>query len=105
MVAIADRLSAAEREDNLQQRIDVSRTPLQSILASIQGIRDVSVDCKLSYKKLCFNPFKDSFPVEKPEEAIAEGDYDYWWHRFVEEIERVLVKESTDNKSFIKFTV
>lgn len=100
LVAIADRLSAAEREDNLQQRIDVSRTPLQSILASIQGISDVSVDCKLSYKKLCFNPFKDSFPVEKPEEAIAEGDYDYWWHRFVEEIERVLVKESTDNKKF-----
>ena len=100
LVAIADRLSAAEREDNTNDADDVARIPLHSILASIQGIRNISVEYKPSYKKICFNPFADPYPVDKPEEAISERDYDSWWEQFVSEIDQVLAKESTENKRF-----
>lgn len=52
LVAIADRLSAAEREDNTNDADDVARIPLHSILASIQGIRNISVEYKPSYKNM-----------------------------------------------------
>ncbi|MBO8169050.1 MAG: type III-A CRISPR-associated protein Cas10/Csm1 [Thermoanaerobacteraceae bacterium] len=103
MVAIADKLSAAERDEegpSFEGKVDVSSVPLYSVLSTVKHIRQGVQDGTVGYKKLRFDVISDSYPVSRDSEAILEGDYQQWWNEFKQKITATLARKDSGLKKF-----
>lgn len=97
MVAVADKLSAAEREDwGTGEKLGrVSEEPLVAILSRIQNVRKVSDAPLEAYKPLLpveYENWENNFPVFSKDEAI-KGGYLSLWSNFVSQIQKVVSRK------------
>ncbi len=93
MVAVADNLSAAEREDlgEGEKLGRVSEEPLAAILSRIQEVRELSKEPREAFKPLVsveYENWENNLPVFTKSEAIKDG-YLLLWSDFVSQIYNV----------------
>lgn len=98
LVAIADKLSASEREEETEStgRKDVSKEPLQAILSSVRINHGLEGN---AYKPLRFS-VNNPNPVKYKEEAIRPGDYAAYWEEFTGKVGKVISAKTHSWKRF-----
>lgn len=98
LVAVADKLSASEREEETEAtgKKDVSREPLQSILSSVKINHGPK---QAAYKPLRFKVEYPN-PVKEKESAVKQGDYQAYWDEFCNNINRAMITIDEEWKRF-----
>ncbi|MBT9131037.1 MAG: CRISPR-associated protein Cas10/Csm1 [candidate division WS2 bacterium] len=101
IVAIADKLSAEEREDREdEQHVDPSTEPLISILSQVSNIRDGYSKPQVHYQPLCgleITP-ETFFPQPNQESAFNNHSYKSLWHSFVTSLNEINLKVTGEKK-------
>ncbi|MDN5293228.1 MAG: CRISPR-associated protein Csm1 [Eubacteriales bacterium] len=87
VLAIADKLSAMEREEQEGEKGEAAAEPLVAILSRVKlgdkGGEEAYHPLRLP------DPNKPSYPEKAKEKALREGDYRDFWQQFTGEMEKV----------------